>query len=243
MRGLLISLAVFFLLVFIWQVSSCVFQGLDLFVSTPGLVFNYAIENFDRLFFDFFVTVRTAILAFLISILLGGSVALIGLRFRSVGDSVIEFSTVLQTIPLVVFVPFSIAIFGFGVVNQIALATLLAFTPVVIGGIVSLRSVVEQQDEIARLYNFDFLERFRILYFPLVLPKMLGYLRISMSFSVLGAVIAEFVGSSGGIGRNVFIATTRLEPELIVLSVFMCVLLGATIHRLFKYASRQFESY
>jgi ABC-type nitrate/sulfonate/bicarbonate transport system permease component len=42
----------------------------------------------------------------------------------------------------------------------------------------------------------------------------------------MGAVVAEFLGARYGLGRNIFEASVRIDPELMISSAVAVILLG-----------------
>jgi ABC-type nitrate/sulfonate/bicarbonate transport system permease component len=97
-----------------------------------------------------------------------------------------------------------------------ALASIMAIFPWIIGMIAAFRGTRSEFDELLTFYDVPFGDRITKVYFPHALPNLVASARVSAALAVLGAVIAEFTGSSIGLGRNIFMGTVRLEPELIM---------------------------
>ena len=51
-------------------------------------------------------------------------------------------------------------------------------------------------------------------------------LKISATLAVIGAIVAEFNGAEIGLGKNLFLAAKRLEPDLMMSSLLLSTLLG-----------------
>ena len=57
-------------------------------------------------------------------------------------------------------------------------------------------------------------------------------LKIAATWSVIGAIVAEFNGADIGLGKNLFLAAKLLEPELMLSSLILSSLLGALMYGL-----------
>ena len=136
----------------------------------------------------------------------------------------------LQAIPLIVFAPFLIIIFGVGISSKAILATLMAVFPIILGSINAGNQAEAEYRELAMFYDLSPIEAVLRVYLPIMLPSVVGDIRVASSLALLGTVIAEFTGSAMGLGRNIFLGTVRVDPELLVSSLILTGLLGLFIH-------------
>ena len=67
------------------------------------------------------------------------------------------------------------------------------------------------------------------VYLPLAMPSGMAGLKVSATLSVIGAIVAEFTGSEVGLGRNLFLSTIRLQPDLMMASLVASAILGASM--------------
>lgn len=216
----------------LWEFAARSSFFLSLLISSPSRLFQYSLAHGDTLLLDLSHTLIVAAGGLAIALVVGFSTALAGLRYRGAASFLEGASTIAQSIPLVVFAPFMILIFGVGYVSQIGLASLMAIFPCVIGVLAAMRSARAEFDELLLLYDVPFRHRVVEVYLPHALPALVGTIRISAALAVLGAVIAEFTGSATGLGRNIFLGTVRLDPELIMSALLLTSLVGVAIHLL-----------
>ena len=90
------------------------------------------------------------------------------------------------------------------------------------------------------VYNADKTFRIFNVYFPLSLQNIFTGLKISSTLAVIGAIVAEFTGAEIGLGKNLFLGSIRLEPELLVNSVVLSALLGGTLFYIVYLLERYF---
>jgi NitT/TauT family transport system permease protein len=62
--------------------------------------------------------------------------------------------------------------------------------------------------------------------FPYPCQALWQGLKISATLAVIGAIVAEFNGAEMGLGKNLFLAAKRLEPDLMMTSLILSTLMG-----------------
>jgi NitT/TauT family transport system permease protein len=135
-----------------------------------------------------------------------------------------------QVIPLITIAPLLIVIIGIGVQSKIIMAAIISFFPIFINLAVSVRDIPTGFQEMTTLYRPNWLFKVRHLYLPLSLPSLMASLRVAATLSVIGAIVAEFTGAEIGLGKNLFLAMRRLEPELMMSSIILSALLGSGLY-------------
>lgn len=201
-----------------------------LLVSSPLRLWGYLQVNARFLAIDMLHTLAVASAGLIVAMVVGISLGLLGLRSARSGRILEGFGTIAQSIPLLVFAPFAVILFGVGYTSQITLASIMATFPCMIGVISAARIARGEFEELLDFHNVPFTRRVTEVYFPYVLPSLMATFRVAASLALLGAVLAEFTGSAVGLGRNIFLGTVRLEPELMVISLLLTSILGVTVH-------------
>lgn len=128
-----------------------------------------------------------------------------------------------QTLPIIAIAPVLVTWFGYGPLPKVLVVVLFCFFPVTVSTVDGLRSV---EPDLIRLMRSFGAGRRRILIMveaPAALPFLFGGLRLAATYSVIGAVIGEWVGSSRGLGflmiqdKNQF-EIARMFAEIALLS-------------------------
>jgi len=105
-----------------------------------------------------------------------------------------------QNVPIVVLAPLLTVWFGFGWTPKLVLLTLVCFFPVAISTLDGLARTDRAMAEYMRMAGATRWQTFRKLELPWSLPAMFSGLKVSAAYSVLGAVISEWVGAKKGLG-------------------------------------------
>jgi NitT/TauT family transport system permease protein len=237
------KLARFFLLfslsITAWEFAGRQFSLVSILISTPLRTVRFVYENWFSLAQDLGHTFGIAAIGLFGAVVVGGLISLYAILHPRFSATVQGVATVLQAIPLIVFAPFLIILFGVGVSSKAILAAMMAVFPIVLGLINAGRQAEAEYRELAMFYDLSPLEAVLRVYLPVMFPSIVGDIRVASSLALLGAVIAEFTGSAMGLGRNIFLGTVRVDPELLVSSLILTGFLGLAIHSAMRWVEEK----
>jgi NitT/TauT family transport system permease protein len=148
----------------------------------------------------FFVTLAETLLGFA----LGSTVAFV-LGTALAASPLIEYFlypyiVMFQSMPKVALAPLVVVWFGLGLTSKVVSAALIAFFPLLVNTIVGLRSAEEDRVDLMRSLGATQLQIFWMLRLPSALSFIMAGLEVAIVFSLVGAIVAEFVGSEAGLG-------------------------------------------
>jgi ABC-type nitrate/sulfonate/bicarbonate transport system permease component len=179
---------------------------------------------------QFYVTTVEAMLGAGIGFLSGLAVGVF-LRFGGAAARLLHPPLVAsQVFPKEALAPIFLLVFGFGVESKIAISALISFFPV---AITIHRGLLETP---ASYLNFltsvgaTGWSRFWLVHLPCAAPYVFSSLRICATLSVIGSVVGEFVGSSGGLGYVIRIATGEQATERVYAALLLLGLLGGALY-------------
>ena len=110
-----------------------------------------------------------------------------------------------------IIAPLLVVWFGFGIVPKLAIIALVCFFPVVVTTLDALRAVDPDQLKLLRTLDASRWQAFRWAEAPAALPAALSGAKIAVAVAVIGAVFAEYAGSSEGLGHLMLQAIPQLE--------------------------------
>src|SRR3989338_90962 len=105
-----------------------------------------------------------------------------------------------QTIPTIALAPLFAVWFGFGMGAKIVVIALVCFFPLAVSLADGLRSADRDALKVVRAMGATPWQLFQKVKLPSSLPSFFSGLRIAASYSVLGAVVAEWFGAERGLG-------------------------------------------
>jgi len=116
-----------------------------------------------------------------------------------------------QAVPIVIVAPLLVVWWGFGLAPKLAIIALVCFFPVVVTTLDALRRVDPDQLKLLRTLDASRWQALRWAEAPAALPAALSGAKIAVAVAVIGAVFAEYAGSSEGLGHVILQALPQLE--------------------------------
>lgn len=135
-----------------------------------------------------------------------------------------------QTIPILALAPILVLWFGFTITPKLIVVSLLVFFPIALNMADGLRSTAPELRSFAESLGAS---RLRVLWYyelPSSLPQLFTGIRIAATYTVIAAVIAEWVGGSAGLGALMTRANFAFETETVFGSVLMMIALGISFY-------------
>lgn len=169
-------------------------------------------------------TLAEALLSFVLGSLLGIVMGAAVIQFPLARRLVLPYVFGLQSVPKVALAPLFIVWFGLGIASKIVLGVLLTFFPLLINTAAGLASVDRDRIELMMSLRASRWKTFRLVQFPSALPFVFAGLEMAAVYSILGAVVGEFVGGQSGLGvlilnRNAVLDIAGSLAALVLLAV------------------------
>jgi NitT/TauT family transport system permease protein len=178
----------------------------------------------------FWVTLCEALMGFVIAGVAGIVLGAVIAQFRLVEQTLYPYLVALQTLPKIAVAPLVVVWFGFGLSSKVVIAATVAFFPVLVNVIVGLRTVDQSKLDLMRSLNATRWQTFRLVRFPNALPFVFAGLDIAVVFSVLGAIVGEFVGAQRGLGNLILQFNVSLDIAGVFAVLVLLSLMGVTLH-------------
>lgn len=225
------SVLMFIGLLLVWQVVVKTFDVSNILVPAPTAVADSLVAGFQdgSLMTHSIVTLKEILIGFGIAVGSALVSAVLITQFRTVERVLFPLLILTQTIPKVAMAPLLIVWFGIGISSKVLTVALIAFFPLLINAILGFRSAAYEQVEMLRSFGASRMQVMRHLQIPSALPHIFAGLEVAVILSVTGAVVAEFVGSSEGLGyliqaSNFTLDVARTFAVIVVLSAVGIVL-------------------
>ena len=121
------------------------------------------------------------------------------------------FIVMFQAMPKVALAPLIIVWFGLGLTSKVAQAAVTAFFPLMVNTIAGLRSADEDRVSLMRSLDASELQILTMLRLPSAMPFIMAGFEIAMVLSLIGAIVAEFVGAQRGLGVLIMSMTFTMD--------------------------------
>ncbi|MEO6943872.1 MAG: ABC transporter permease [Lacisediminihabitans sp.] len=183
-------------------------------------------------------TLVETILGFIIGFLLGVTGGYLMGKFRPVEAIANPFVVASQVVPKVALVPLFILWFGFDISSKIAIASLLAFFPILVNTSFGIRSVSPAMGEMMTSLRATMWQRFRKLEIPHMTPYVLTGAEMGMILSLIGAIVGEYLAGDRGLGRLAVQLQNDLQVPELYGSILLMTLLGFALYSIFAVLRR-----
>ncbi len=239
MRRYVLPAALLAALIGLWQIAAstgAIADALNLepyLVPSPTEIAQSLWENRSLLAENAWVTLREMVFGILAAIVVGIGFAVAMHQWRAVRDASYPLIVASQTIPVLVIAPILTVWFGYGITPKVVIIALVCFFPLTINALDGLRSVEPEAVKMMRSLNASRWQLFRRVEAPTALPHVFTGAKIAVVIAPIGAVFAEWAGSSSGLGHLIQSDTANFEvarqfATVAVLSAMALALMGLT---------------
>ena len=158
------------------------------------------------------VTLMTIAQAYLIAAVLGIAAGYAITRSRFATKVLEPIVSSMFAIPITLFLPLFILLFGIGTASKVAYGAAYGFFPIALNTIAGLAGVEERYLSAAKSMGFSPFGTFRHVQFPAAFPVILTGLRIGFFICFASVLGGETISSVSGVGRNIALAAELMEP-------------------------------
>ena len=188
------------LILILWQTISSLGIVDSFMLPSPIQIVKAFISEFPILMQESVITLAEAFVGLSAGILLGFVMAVFMDRHEKVYQAFYPLIVLTQTVPTVAIAPLLVLWFGYEMAPKIILIVITTFFPITVGLLNGFKSVDADSISLLRAMGAGKWQIFWHIKFPGALSQFFAGIRISASYAVVGAVIAEWLGGFGGLG-------------------------------------------
>ena len=228
--GILYPALVVIIALILWEAVTHVVAIPAYILPPPSQIAVVMYEKMPLLIKHGWVSTTEIVLGFLLSVVVGIPLALATFLWPAFARSVYPLLVSSQAVPKMAVAPLFIVWFGFGQTPKLLLAFLIAFFPIMLDTTTGLQSVRADTLMLARSIGLGSARTFLRIQLPQALPSIFSGLKIGATLSVLGVLVAEFLGATGGLGYLVITATGMLDTVLLFSALVVIAVLGLVVY-------------
>lgn len=194
------TIAAIAVILVVWQTVS--FLGIvpGYMLPSPLEVLRAFVQEFPLLMENSRVTLLEALIGLVCGVAFGFVMAVLMDRFEPLYKAFYPLVVLTQTIPTVAIAPLLVLWFGYEMMPKIILIVIATFFPITVGVLDGFRSADRDTMNLLRSMGATKLQIFRYVKLPGAMSQFFASLRISAAYSVVGAVISEWLGGFSGLG-------------------------------------------
>jgi ABC-type nitrate/sulfonate/bicarbonate transport system permease component len=175
-------------------------------------------------------TLSEAATGLLISAVLAIGVAGLSVAIPPLGRAMLPFAVALRSTPVVAMAPLITLVIGRGFASGVAVVVIASFFPIMINAIRGFSSMLPAHGELLHVLAAGKWQAFRYVRVPFALPHIFAGLRVAAPLAVLGAMLAEWLTGTPGIGYLILDAAAMREQELLWSAICTSMALALAVY-------------
>ncbi|WP_373601380.1 ABC transporter permease [Paraclostridium bifermentans] len=227
------SVITFLSIIIIWQIIVEVKDIPQYILPTPTDIVEVFIQDYKNLFLNTIVTLYETILGFILALTIAIIIGILMDFLPILKKCFYPILLVSQTIPTITIAPLLIIWFGFGTLPKILMVSLTCFFPILISFVDGLENIDKDYLNLFKTMKSSKLQTFIHLKLPMSMENLFSGIKISATYMVVAATVAEWLGGTKGLGVYMVKAKSayaldKVFASTIIVVIFSLIFVGIT---------------
>jgi ABC-type nitrate/sulfonate/bicarbonate transport system permease component len=232
-----ILLVIFLLL--LWQVLTRAFDVPKFLLPAPTDVAALMVEEWPLIQMHSIATIGSIVSGYVAAVLFALAISALMIRFPLVERLIMPIFVGLQSVPKIAIAPLILVWVGAGIGSKILVVASIAFFPVVINTMAGFKEVDRGLADVFRSVDANERQMFFRLRLPYAMPYIFAGLRIATTLSVLGAIVAEWLAASNGLGYLVLSGSFNFNTARSFAAIIALAVIGTAFFGLMSWVERR----
>ncbi|MFT4042840.1 MAG: ABC transporter permease subunit [Gordonia sp. (in: high G+C Gram-positive bacteria)] len=226
----------FILILVIWWLFLLAFPDIGPIIGrNPVQVFAFlftdpgAAQARSEIFENLWITLKDAAIGFATGMIVALATAAVFVVSRATAQTFMPIAMLLRSVPLVAMTPLITLVVGRGVAVVAVMGGIVVFFPALVMVMTGLASAPRHIDDVIAVYGGGRWTALRRSAIPSAMPSLFGAAKISVPGALIGATVAEWLGTNKGLGSTLqqalpAAAYNELWASVVVITVASIVL-------------------
>lgn len=226
-------------IVLIWEIGVWAFDVPLYLLPAPSKIIKALFYNFNDILPHMLLSLWEATLGLIISTILAIVLAILMDIYPTFRRAFYPIMVVSQSIPTIVLAPLFMIYFGFGITPKVITVVLMCFFPIAVSLVDGLSQVSPEIINLLRTMGANKLDIYRIAKLPSAMTYFFSGLRVAATYSIMGAVVGEWLGGNGGLGFYMIRVKNAYMLDKVFAVVLLVMILSLAMNgcvRIFEYA-------
>jgi NitT/TauT family transport system permease protein len=148
-----------------------------------------------------------------------------------------------RVLPKIAIAPVLLIYLGTGMGTAVVFVALIAFFPLVLSTVAGLDRTPAEQHALLRSVNADPIRTIVHVDLRYALPDVFAGLKQSVTLSVIGAVVAEWIVADDGLGFLILLGSENVRADVMIAALFVLLVLGLSLYAIVAWIQRRFFAY
>lgn len=183
------------------------------------------------------ITIEEALLGLFYGTLLGVGCGVLFSQISFLGNVISPIITAAAGIPQLTISPLYILWFGFGLKSKVILAGMMVFFGVFGSTFNAIKNLDQKLIEASTILGASSFDTLRLVVIPTCMPWIISAIRSGVGSCMVGAIMGEYMGASGGFGWMISFAASYFEIK----RVLSCILVLLIFNRILNWILNRLE--
>lgn len=226
--------------VFVFWEFFCLAAGIsELVLPRPTRILAAFFEYAPAIWPHAWQTLYTTLVGFTFGVMIGLSLGVLIGSSKLAYDTAYPLLVGISSIPKVAVVPILVLWFGAGTVPAILTAMIICIFPIVVNVSTGIATVEPELKDVMRSLKAKRWEMLWNVGLPRSMPYFFASLKVAITLSFVGSVIAETVASNKGVGNMMLIASSSFNVPLVFAGLMILAIMGITLYAIFSLVERR----
>tara|TARA_B100000686_G_C16769720_1_gene964247 strand:- start:2 stop:826 length:825 start_codon:yes stop_codon:yes gene_type:complete len=229
-RALVPPLILLVIALLIWEFFEAITGEPKWIIPPFSEVITVAVTDFSSRFVPAgWVTLQEMIYGYLLAVVFGTLLAVSVFHSKFLSQALFPWILASQAVPSIVLAPIFVIWFGFGMEPKVLITIIIVFFPVFLNTHAGLGAVERESIDLMNSLGASKWQIFWKVRFFGALPSTFTGLKIGATISPIGAIVAEFVGASEGMGPLIIVATSAFKTTLVFAAIIYIALAAISL--------------
>jgi NitT/TauT family transport system permease protein len=197
-------------------------------VGSPGLFLSHALQ-----------TLEVVVYGATVGVVAGFGIAVVVAKAPVLRRALYPYLVTVRVLPKVAVAPLLLIYLGTGTLTAVVFVALVSFFPMVLSTAAGLDRTPRRHRDLLETVGVGRLARLVRVDLPYALPDVFAGLKQSVTLSVIGAVVAEWVVADSGLGNLVLLGSETLQTDLVLAALVILLCLGLGLYGLLALVQRR----
>lgn len=225
-------------LVALWQLYVRVGQVNPHFLPAPSDIVQALVNNWDIISVNTIATLLETVIGMAAATIFGLLMAILLDISLWTRRAVYPLLVVSQTIPLIALAPLFLIWMGFGLEPKVIFVVLYCFFPIAVACADGLASAEPEMLNLLRSMRASRWQMLWLVRLPGAMPAFFSGLRIGITYSMTGAIVAEYIGAYQGLGIYMETSANSGAVDLVFAAILVTAIVSLLLFGLVSWLER-----
>ena len=217
-----------------WELFCLLFGISELVLPRPSRIIAAFIEYQHAIWPHVWQTFYTTMVGFAFGVAIGLALGVLIGSSKLAYDTAYPLLVGISSVPKVAVVPIFVLWFGAGTVPAILTAMIICIFPIVVNVSTGIATVEPELEDVMRALKANRREILWNVGLPRSMPYFFASLKVAITLSFVGSVIAETVAGNKGVGNLMLIASSSFNVPLVFAGLMILAIMGVSLYAIFS---------